>query len=378
MSKLIVKNTENVTDTEAEIIIKNEINYTPKISVIIPVYNTEKYLPQCLDSVINQTLKEIEVICVDDGSTDDSLNILKKYAEKDKRITVICQKNLYAGVARNAGLAVASGTYIHFLDSDDWLDNDSYEKMHDIINCKKVDFIKFRSYSYDNKAKKVIQNPFTDMKYIDSIFFDLMLCFEKDYKTLINVSDAPWSGLYNHSFLKKNKIFFDNLLCANDSSFYIRCLVASEKIFLSSQRFVYYRVNNDNSLIGIRPKHLDCQIKQYSIRDKILEDCPVDIIIHQRELAATAIFRRFYTYIDSSEVDKITKDKLQNEISDFIKQSPFLDELFNNFTSSVRNKTKKCYKKYILFNLITFYKIRYKENSKTHYFFNIPIFKIKE
>ena len=81
----------------------------PKVSVIIPVYNTEKYLRQCLDSVVSQTLRDIEIICVDDGSTDSSPDILCKYAAKDSRIKILCQKNLYAGVARNNGMAAAKG-----------------------------------------------------------------------------------------------------------------------------------------------------------------------------------------------------------------------------------------------------------------------------
>ena len=93
---IIVKNAEGEPNTLAKIIIQNDIDYNPKISVIIPVYNTEEYLVQCLESVINQTLKEIEIICIDDGSTDNSFEILKKYADIDKRITVIKQENLNA------------------------------------------------------------------------------------------------------------------------------------------------------------------------------------------------------------------------------------------------------------------------------------------
>ena len=123
MDKIIdVKNAQGDLDTKATIIHQNNIDYTPKVSVIIPVYNTEKYLRECLDSVINQTLKEIEIICVDDGSTDSSLEILKEYANKDNRFTIITQQNLHAGVARNAGLAVAKGEYVSFLDSDDWFE----------------------------------------------------------------------------------------------------------------------------------------------------------------------------------------------------------------------------------------------------------------
>ncbi|MBR1374174.1 glycosyltransferase family 2 protein, partial [bacterium] len=96
---ITVKNAEGDPDTTAEILIQNQIDYTPKVSVIIPVYNVEQYLRECLDSVVNQTLKEIEIICVDDGSTDSSLEILKEYAAKDKRMTVIRQQNLHAGVA---------------------------------------------------------------------------------------------------------------------------------------------------------------------------------------------------------------------------------------------------------------------------------------
>ena len=85
-----------------------------KVSVILPVYNTEKYLPECLDSIINQSLRDIEIICVDDGSTDSSLQILKEYAEKDKRIVVLEQNNSGAGIARNKGMEVAKGKYLSF------------------------------------------------------------------------------------------------------------------------------------------------------------------------------------------------------------------------------------------------------------------------
>ena len=90
---ITVKNAEGEPDTQAKILIQNKVNYTPKVSVIIPVYNVEEYLRECLDSVVNQTLKEIEIICVDDGSTDNSLEILKEYAKKDNRISVLTQEN---------------------------------------------------------------------------------------------------------------------------------------------------------------------------------------------------------------------------------------------------------------------------------------------
>lgn len=127
--EITVQNAEDEPDTKATILVQNQIDYEPKVSVIIPVYNVEEYLRQCLDSVINQTLKEIEIICVDDGSTDSSLEILKEYAAKDHRITVITQQNNGAAIARNIGLYNINANYIGFIDADDYIDLDFYEKL---------------------------------------------------------------------------------------------------------------------------------------------------------------------------------------------------------------------------------------------------------
>ena len=104
-----------------------ETNIMPKISIIVPVYNVEKYLSTCLDSLINQTLKDIEIICVNDGSTDNSLNILNEYAKNDPRIIVINKENSGPGACRNLGIEKATGEYIQFADSDDWIEKETCE-----------------------------------------------------------------------------------------------------------------------------------------------------------------------------------------------------------------------------------------------------------
>ena len=121
----------------------------PAISIIIPVYNTKIYLKKCLDSVINQTFKDIEIICIDDGSTDGSLDILQSYAKQDKRFVILKQEHKGAGEARNNGMNIAKGKYIQFLDSDDWFELNMLENMYnnaekystDILVCssRKVD-----------------------------------------------------------------------------------------------------------------------------------------------------------------------------------------------------------------------------------------------
>ena len=115
-----------------------------KISVIIPVYNVEKYLKECLDSVINQTLKDIEIICVNDGSTDNSLNILENYAKKDNRIIVISQKNKGLSGARNTGLKYCSGEYVSFIDSDDYVSKDLFELTYNNAISNNSDLVIFK------------------------------------------------------------------------------------------------------------------------------------------------------------------------------------------------------------------------------------------
>ena len=110
-----------------------------KVSVIIPVYNVEPYLKQCMDSVVGQTLKDIEIICVDDGSTDNSLDILREYAAEDSRIQIIEQKNAGAGAARNNGMRYATGKYLSFLDSDDFFEPRMLEKAYDLAEKDQAD-----------------------------------------------------------------------------------------------------------------------------------------------------------------------------------------------------------------------------------------------
>ena len=116
-----------------------------KVSVVMPVYNVENYIEECLDSLISQTLKEIEIICVDDGSTDGTLNLLYKYEKSDTRVKVIQQQNQYAGVARNNGMKHAVGEYILFLDSDDFFERTMLEKMYNEAKRTEADLVLWRS-----------------------------------------------------------------------------------------------------------------------------------------------------------------------------------------------------------------------------------------
>ena len=322
----------------------------PKVSVIIPVYNVEKYLRQCLDSVINQTLTDIEIICVDDGSTDSSLAILEEYASKDDRIKILKQQNAGAGVARNNGIKVATGEYLHFLDSDDWIENDTYEKLYNLIAEKQCDFVKFKSYSYDDVSQEIVDQFFTNIGYLSEEKFNKFYNFEKDYKTLILVSDAPWSGFYNTKFIKENNIYFDNLICANDVSFYYRCLVNAKNIYISDQRFVYYRINNSTSLIGIRAYNFDCQLKLYKNISEIIKPIKREISEHILSHICDSIFTRRKLYLRNKGLPDKAKLKIIKQLADF---AP-------NLNVEPRSKEHKKMYKYVKNNSFKYYLYSYK------------------
>ena len=164
----------------------------PKISVIIPVYNVEEYLNECLDSIVNQTIKDIEIICVDDGSTDNSLSILNEYLSKDERFLVITQKNLGPSVSRNKGIDSAKGDYITFIDSDDYLLNNDYlEKLYNA--CEKHNADIAVASIVRGKEKKV--KPFLNIDKEE---------VTTEYKEKLKICDVPelnyvWNKLYRKS-----------------------------------------------------------------------------------------------------------------------------------------------------------------------------------
>ena len=275
---IIVKNDEGSPDTLAEIIIINKIDYIPKISVIIPVNNMEEYLPQCLDSVTNQTLTEIEIICVDDGSDDNSLEILKSYAEKDERIMILKQENLHSGVARNAGLSVAKGEYLSFLDSDDYFELNMLEEMYKKIKRMNSDIIVCKSKAIDLENGKLNLR-----KFNRSLRFDLI-----PKENSFSVKDIPnnifqfcegwaWDKLFRTDFILSNNIKFSNILIFNDNLFTYTAICYANSITTIEERFVIKRHGHKKSLSSNRWKDPTCFLVSfekivYNLKKKGLYD----------------------------------------------------------------------------------------------------------
>lgn len=251
---------------------------TPKVSVILPVYNTEKYLKQCLDSIVTQTLKDIEIICIDDGSTDNSISILNEYKEKDSRIIILTQQNKHAGVARNAGLKIAKGKYLSFLDSDDFFELNMLEKMYNQAEKDNSDVVICGWKNFDNKLKKVtahfkinsnytIKSPLLTKNYTNDIF-------------MIGKPN-PWTKLFKRDLFINNNLLFEEYICCNDLTCVCLALAVSNKISVIEDEFIYYRNNQSTNISAGRSKNFDCTLLAINELEK--------------KLKQLGLFEQFYT-----------------------------------------------------------------------------------
>lgn len=215
-----------------------------KVSVIVPVYNTEKYLNQCLDSIVNQTLKEIEIILVNDESKDNSLNILEQYKKKDKRIKIINNKHEGEGAAsaRNAGLRIAKGEYLAFLDSDDFFEIDLLEKTYNRGLETKSDIVVYNGMLYDQIIEgKIDTDTILDITKVPE---KKIFSYKDALDTLfLCTTPAPWNKLFKADLVRKYKLEFQSVFYTDDVLFVLSSMVVAEKISVLNEKLVYYRIN---------------------------------------------------------------------------------------------------------------------------------------
>lgn len=286
---------------------------TIKVSVILPVYNVEQYLNECLVSLKNQTLNEVEFICVDDGSIDNSINIVKEYVNADNRFILLQQENKGAGSARNNGMKIAKGEYLLFLDADDFFSNELLEKAYNKAIMADADIVLFGGKKYDTITGE----------YIDASYY-----FHREYlpddcevfshndipdEIFLITTTAPWTKLFKREFIQKNHLKFQNIPNSNDVSFVLLGLSLAERISYVDEELVYYRIGQSQNIQSLKHKNPLCFLKAYEeVYDELvargiwkklekswtnaaISACSFNIDTVQEEEAVIEIYRRMFS-----------------------------------------------------------------------------------
>ena len=237
-----------------------------KVSVIVPVYNVAAYLPKCLDSILNQTLKDIEVICVDDGSADGSGEILDRYAGQDQRIRVFHRKNRGYGAAMNMGLDASQGEFVGIVESDDCILPDMYETLYAAAVSEDLDMVKAEAYYWYESIAYQKRIHYSHLEpYFNRVLGDMdrnILC-----KFYMNV----WAGIYRRDFLDKYDIRFHESPGASyqDNGFWMQTVLYCRRAKWLDQAFYLYRQDNETASVKSKDKIL-AMTKEYEYLEQVL------------------------------------------------------------------------------------------------------------
>ena len=217
-----------------------------KISIVVPIYGVEKYLNQCIDSILAQTLTDIEVILVDDGSPDRCPQIVDEYAARDKRVVAVHQPNGGYGVAVNHGIALARGEYIGIVESDDWIEPTMYEKLYNNAVLNNSDVVKCGFFVYDStkptehQNRKYHHNPRQCIEKWPSHVFTI-----KEFPLCISMHASIWAGLYKSSFVKNIKLVESRSSSYQDFPFLIQVMCTAKRISVVKEYLVHWRVEQN-------------------------------------------------------------------------------------------------------------------------------------
>jgi glycosyltransferase involved in cell wall biosynthesis len=313
-----------------------------KISIIITVYNVEKYLNKCLDSVICQTFKDIEVLCIDDGSTDNSLNILREYEKKDGRIKVFTQKNSGLSTVRNIGLQNAKGEYVWFINAGDLIEANAMQIIYEKAKINNADMVIFAACSYDDKKKTFAETDHFDKddKYIlllnmvPSEYSNRIFTFEDARQWLLDVPLELWNRLYKREFLAKHNIKLHiDLQMSNDGFFNIECYLNGAKILILKEIVCNYCLSIEIPVVS-KLTTADCKYYDYSLKLAKKTNILIKQKYRKMDLAKYLIIR---------DIDRICAHykllKGLNKIKFHIKANIFLNKEKGLYTQEIFNST---------------------------------------
>ncbi len=359
-----------------------------EISVIVPVYNVEAYISKCLDSIINQTFKDIEIICVNDGSTDGSRKILEEYKNKDERIKIIDKENGGLSSARNAGMKVATGNFLSFIDSDDWVELNMLEKLYDNITSLNTDISICAVHLFD-ETKQTIDNSqsYFNLSCFDETFDNKAFSFEDTKPFIMDVCVMAWNKLYRHSFIKECNAEFPDGLIFEDGPFFFSIFFKTKRVSIVRDLLYFYRINRIGSIVqkgGV--KFLDI-IDVVNLMFNSLRTSPVfedvkyeffhrkaDDIIYRYELMALKLKNKF------SKKFKNTSCLLDEKCFDFAQINKEIPITYRNLMS-IKNKTSILsfyYRKFIIRLMYKIMQVLYTEENIYYFKFWSLKFRLKK
>ncbi len=356
-----------------------------EISVIVPVYNVENYLKKCLETIVNQTFKDIEIICVNDGSTDKSRKILEEYKNKDSRVIIVDKQNGGLSSARNAGLKVATGKYISFIDSDDWVDLAMLEKLYKNITSLNTDISICAVHLFDEQEQKLNdKEPYFNLNYFDTSFDGKVFSYKETKDFLMDVCVMAWNKLYRKSFLDEYKAEFPEGLIFEDGPFFFSIFFKTQRVSIVRDFLYYYRINRTGSIVqkgGIKFLDIiDVVNLMYSSLEKtdIFEDVKYDFfhrkaddIIYRYELISLKLKNKF------SKKFKKESILLDESIFDYAYINKKMPITYKNICA-IKNKTSILsfyYRKLIIRLMYKIMQVLYTE--KNIYYFKFWNFKIR-
>ena len=313
------------------------------ISVIIPVYNVENYLHVCLNSVLNQSYGNFEIICIDDASTDSSLEILEYFTQKDSRIKILKNDvNMGPGFSRNRGLEVAHGNYISFLDGDDWLSPNAFEILIKKAEENDLDLLMFKNIVYYEEPSDFGMEEYYDMEFMDKFENKVFNHFDLDKTKLFKISNAPWNKFYLKSFLDENDIRFPNEnLIHEDNPFFCKVITHARRISLINE-YLHNRRRRPNSIMTLNNERLFDSIDIcYLILDVFLEN--YQLYQYYKKEVLTYIFSNMLNGKYFKIEDRFKEEffiRAQNVFRSFIKYYGLKEVILNNVGETILDRFK--------------------------------------
>lgn len=287
-----------------------------KISIVVPVYNSSKYLKECLDSLLNQTYKNLEILCVNDGSKDNSLDILNDYSKQDGRIKVFTKENEGKGAAsaRNLGLRNATGDYVLFLDSDDFFECTMVEEVVSKALDKNADVVIYRAQWFDDKTKCVTK--MYEPIELQHVPCNDPFCYKDIPDKIFQVGDLiAWNKMYKMELIKKYDLKFEPIPISDDQYLPALAMVFAERITYIDKVFVNYRFNTGSSQCDNQPKHPEAGfVATYSIVAKMREYGVYDDVKKSYLNMAVRLMREYFDKMQTYENIKFLYDKYINDV----------------------------------------------------------------